>query len=224
MTSGWDGNFGLTKTETLSIGMTSDPPNYPDHPRRMAGASGGFLNQDFVTCGGIDAVEGVEDKCFKLGSVEPFATMMKKRADAASIVLEPGKLWILGGWDENLNELSSTEYIFSDGRNEEGPPMPITHSQHALADHAMVKINDTTSFLVGGWTGSYYSKRTWYYNGNWHRGPDLKKGRSGHSVGIIRDSVTDQVYLVVAGGNFPPINDVEIISVTGTAWETGNLL
>ena len=145
--------------------------------------------------------------------------MMKSRGYAASIVLEPGKLWILGGFDDNANILSSTEFIYADGRNEEGPPMPI-----ALSIHAMVKINQSTSFLVGGRTGSGgYSKRTWYYNGKWIDGPDLLKARAGHSVGIIRDSVTDQVYIVAAGG-IPYTNDVEILDLQENKWEPGNLL
>ena len=106
------------------------------------------MHHDFITCGGYVSDEGYTDKCFKLGSEEPFATMMTKRGYAASIILEPEKLWILGGIDGS-SRLSSTEYIYADGRNEEGPPMPI-----ALSHHAIVKINDTTSLLVGGYTGS----------------------------------------------------------------------
>ena len=142
----------LSQTETLSIKNNGDPPNYPDHPRKIYGATGGFLHKNFITCGGDDSVEDNDkdketNKCYMLGSEEPFATMMKKRAFAASVVLEPGKLWILGGHDENYNFLNSTEYIFVDGRNEEGPPMPI-----ALNEHVMVKINETSSILVGGET------------------------------------------------------------------------
>ena len=241
LTSGWIGPYdgqSVSQTETLSIGSNSDPPYYPDHPRKIDSATGGFLNQNFITCGGYDSDEGVTDKCYLLGSEEPFATMMTKRRNAASIVLdeklwilegssrsivlEPGKLWILGGSDENNNILSSTEYIFADGKNEEGPPMPI-----ALDRHVMVKINGTTSLLVGGWMGnSANNQKSWYYNDKWHIGPNLPKARNGHSVGIVRDSVTTQDYLVVTGGyngSFQ-FNDVEILSVTGNAWETGKFL
>ena len=223
VTSGY-GDFGeLSNTETIDIGKNTEPPKYPDHPRKIDAPTGGFLHQDFVTCGGKDLNEGITNKCYMLGSEEPFATMMKERLLAASIVLEPGKLWILGGYDGGPYEssfLSSTEYIFADGRNEEGPPMPI-----GLSNHAMVKINDTTSFLVGGWTGSARSQKSWYYDGKWLDGPDLEKARNWHSVGIIRDSDTDQVYVVVTGGrDGSNLNDVEISSVTGTAWEPGNLL
>ena len=152
VTSGENDSGFLSQTETLAIGKNSDPPNYPDHPRSIYGATGGFLHHDFITCGGDEGASGEDPShptnyCFKLGSEEPFATMMKKRVYAASIVLEPGKLWILGGYDES-GILSSTEFIFSDGRNEEGPPMPI-----ALYGHAMVKINQSTSLLVGGFPG-----------------------------------------------------------------------
>ena len=217
VTSGYDDSGRLSQTETLSFGNNSDSPIYPDHPRRIDGATGGFLHHDFITCGGNVLDEGFTNKCFKLGSEEPFATMMTKRVYFASVVLEPGKLWILGGSDGSI--LSSTEFIFSDGRNEEGPSMPI-----ALWRHAIVKINGTTSLLVGGYTGSAYSQKSWYYEGNWNYGPNLKKARSIKSGGIIRDQVTNQIYIVVAGGGSNYLNDVEILSVTGTAWETGNLL
>ena len=73
-----------------------------------------------------------------------------------------------------------------------------------------------------------YSKRTWFYDGKWIEGPNLRKGRVDFSFGIIRDPVTDQVYIVVTGGHGDDgtfvSSDVEILSVTGTAWETGKLL
>ena len=215
-----DQNPALNNTETLTIGNNAQSQSqYPDHPRFIHGATGGFLNNYFITCGGVDSVEDHTDKCYMLGSEEPFATMMKERLLAASIVLEPGKLWILGGSDTGY-VFSSTEYIFADGRNEEGPPMPIV-----LWGHAMVKINDTTSFLVGGLRIQDLSEKTWYYNGKWLDGPDLKTARWGHSVGIIRDSVTDQVYLVVAGGiTWESINDVDIIDLQENKWEQGKLL
>ena len=218
MTSGWDG-YQLSKTETLTIGNNSQPQSqYPDHPRKIDGATGGFLNNDFITCGGYDTVEGYTDKCYKLGSEVPFATMMTKRWRAASIVLEPGKLWILGGVRDD-GRLSSTEYIFADGINEDGPPMPI-----ALASHSMVKINDTTSILVGGFIGSGSSRKSWYYEGKWLDGPDLQKARNFHSVELIRDSVTAQVYVVVAGGwDSSCLTDVEIMDLQENKWETGKL-
>ena len=204
--SGW-----LTNTETIDIGNNSEPPYYPDHPRRLYAATGGFLHQDFITCGGA-----VTNQCFNFDG--PFTTMMMERKGAASVVLDNEKLWILGG--ENVSSIhSSTEYIFSDGRVEEGPSMPIP-----LTDHAMVKINKTTSFLVGGVDGmnTYFNYKSWFYDGNWIEGPDVQSYRDQASVGIVRDSVTDQVYIVLAGG-FKK-SDVNILSVTGSAWETGNLL
>ena len=239
LTSGFNGlPLRLSKTETLTIGNNAQPQfQYPDHSRKIAGATGGFLNNDFITCGGYYSDESntdctnacdpstFTDKCFKLGSEEPFATMMTKRNLAASIVLEDEKIWILGGSSSKYSDstLSSSEYIFSDGRNEDGPPMPI-----ALQVHAMVKINETTSFLVGGIHNLdyFYSKRTWYYNGNWIEGPDLELGRYSHSLGIIRDSVTLHEHVVASGGmgNGEYLNNVEILDVQENKWESGNLL
>ena len=226
VTSGYNGNT-LSKTETLTIGNNAQPPfQYPDHPRKIHGAIGGFLNKDFVTCGGLDSVEGYTDKCYMLGSEVPFATMMRKRWTAVSIVLsstvlEDEKIWILGGYDGDSG-LASTEYIFSDGRNEEGPPLPI-----ALYGHAMVKINETTSFLVGGYRhGIGKSQKSWFYDKKWIDGPDLKVARNGLSLGIIRDSVTLHEYVVATGGydDSSYLNDVEILDLQENKWEPGELL
>ena len=210
----------LSNTEIINIGNNSEPLHYPDHPKKNYGATGGFLNKYFITCGGYVSGESITDKCYKLGSDGPFSAMMMKRIEAASIVLEAEKLWILGGRSGSSNSrLSSTEYIFSDGRNEEGPPMPIS-----LNSHAMVKINKTTSFLAGGYSGDY-SKRTWFYDGKWIEGPNLEKGRMHLSLGIIRDFVTFHEYVVAAGGSDGKnLNDVEILDVQENKWKPGNLL
>ena len=220
--SGYNSHY-LSETEILNFGNTvGQSPQFQDHPKSIYGATGGFLNEEFITCGGYILDELLANKCFKLGSEGPFVTMYKERFRAASVFLNPGKLWILGGADKYFDSLSSTEYIFADGRNHDGPPMPI-----GLTGHAMVKINQSIPFLVGGLDNDGFSNRTWFYDGKWLEGPDLQKARYQHSVGTLRDPVTAQVYIVVAGGwgmGMEILNDVEILSVTGTAWETGNLL
>ena len=222
VTSGWNGRR-LRDTETLSIGNNDEPPQYPFHPRELSDATGGFIGEDFVTCGGIDSTTGKiirTEYCYKLG-IGAFAMMTTVRFRAASIVLEDEfALWVLGGIDRNYNTLSSTEIVYKDGRTERGPDMPLT-----LWGHKIVKINDTTSLLVGGYTGSVItSKWTWYFNGNWIRGPDLITERCRHSLGIVQDIITMEKYIVVAGGHDGGTDtSVEIMSVSGTTWETGKL-
>ena len=72
--------------------------------------------------------------------------MTKGRRNAASIVLG-NKLWILGGrGDRDSNSERTSEYFSpSNGRIEYGPDLPI-----GLWEHAAIKINDTTSMLIGG--------------------------------------------------------------------------
>ena len=144
VTSGYGDSGYLRNTEILTIGnKNGQTPQYRDHPRKISGATGGFVGTILLTCGGYDIVEGYTEKCYKIGSEGSFVSMMEKRKYAASIVLDDETIWILGGRSSKI--LSSTEYIYSDGRKEEGPPMPI-----ALYQHAMVKINETTSFLGRG--------------------------------------------------------------------------
>ena len=58
VTSGYSAFGHLSNTETIDIGNNLEPPYYPDHPRRINAATGGFLHQDFVTCGGVYLAEG----------------------------------------------------------------------------------------------------------------------------------------------------------------------
>ena len=218
VTSGMPQNH---KTEILKMGNDGDePPKYPNDPRMIYAAAGGFLGgNNFIICGGQDIVEyTVTNKCFKLGLIDTFAVMKKNRSNAASIMLKD-KLWILGGWDGNgIDRYSSTEYIFSDGRSEEGPPMPI-----AIKDHVIIKINYNTFLVIGGYGNNGYYNNTWFYsNGKWSDGPALVNKRSRHSVGIVRDSVTLQEYFVVTGGLNGDRN-VEILRSDGIGWEAGKL-
>ena len=82
--------------------------------------------------------------------------------------------------------LKPTAEIFSEGSWKAiEPEMPF-----GVMDHCMVLINSTTAMLIGGKIdGSYYSKRTYFYNfddNNWISGPDLKFGRYEHVCGMVK--------------------------------------
>ena len=77
-----------------------------------------------------------------------------------------------------------------------------------INDHAIIMINQTTAFFVGGNQGNgplQYSNKTYYLNvesSEWKRGTDLKTGRMGHTTGVLVDHITNsQIAAVVAGKN-----------------------
>ena len=116
----------------------------------------------------------------------------------------------------------SSEYILHDGSQEDGPDLPI-----ALEKHAAIKINETHSMLIGGYTPWHVLSKTWFYSdltGKWKDGPDLLQARYDHSVGFITDPVTQETFIVVTGGNDDHTNyldSVEILNKEGTAWISG---
>ena len=121
-------------------------PTYQNHSKAVQGAIGGFIANQFIICGGYIDGEDVIKECYNIGTTNTtlHGNMKKKRFHAASIVLAD-RLWILGGRDGNSNFLKSTEYILHDGRQEDGPDMPI-----GLVQHAFIQINETSFMLVGG--------------------------------------------------------------------------
>ena len=64
----------------------------------------------------------------------------------------------------------------------------------------------------------------------WYRGPDLIKGRLYHAAGTIKDSVTDQIIIVVTGGQKDggpegTLNSVELLMPFATAtWVEGSII
>ena len=215
VTTGSNPNY-LSNTEILKLdNNVGQPPQYENHSMEIDGATGGLLGTQLITCGGYDGNDEIS-RCYKLGSSGTFATMNRERDYPASIVLTD-KLWILGGQNNGGNRiLFSTEYIFSDGRTENGPEMPT-----ALTRHAAVKINQSTSLLAGG--NEFIRDTYWFYNGNFTKGPSLLKRRRSLSLGIVRDSETLLEYVVATGGydgNY--LSDVEILN--GTSWKAGKLL
>ena len=155
--------------------------------------------------------------------------MKKKRRSAASIVLG-NKLWILGGEGDINSERTSEYFSPSNGSIEYGPDLPI-----GLCRHAAIKINDTTSMLIGGvdTENEGDSAKTWFYSHlteQWIDGPDLLEARSTLAVGLIMDSMTQELLIVVTGGyEYSNYNDylksIEILNldiyVDQNTWKSG---
>ena len=164
--------------------------------RRTFGATGGLLDGLPVICGGSnDKIHSIaKDQSKFLGQLSV------RRNHAASVVLSNNTLWVTGGFDQSGNSIKTTEIVTKDGQTSQGPDLPL-----ALSSHAIVPLNSGAFILIGG-NGNPYgvfenSATHFYEKKGWRPGPNLKKGRDGHTAGVLTDRVSTIKYIVAVGGH-----------------------
>lgn len=178
-------------------------------------AVGGLLgNNKAVICGGFYP----SNQCYQVtqSSLLSFAQMSVARVDAAMVQFG-NSLWILGGFDESHNVLSSTEFIHENGQIESGPDMPL-----ALFGHSVIALNQSTYLLTGGETrNKTLSNATFLFNiadFKWSRDRDLNFARRDHGIAHFREESGDE-FVVVSGGLGGNSSTIEIYHQYG--WRMG---
>ena len=175
------------------------------------GSVGGLIQEKLIICGGFQATH----QLFVIGQLSK--NMLKHRVSASSVVLNTSTLWVVGGRDDDYNDLSSTELITLDQPPAKGPKLPFK-----VYSHGMVKYNDNAIYIIGGWQNGSESKDTWILdpsNGfRVKKGPSLKEARIGFSCGKML--FQGKLILVVAGGFVS--NSVEILDPSSNqGWTYG---
>ena len=146
--------------------------------------------------------------------------MIEKRERAASVALDQSTLWIVGGHDEHLNALRSTEFIKLGQPSVKGPDLPFT-----ISDHSMIQYDEKSIYIIGGWQNESISRKTWIVdptNGlKIKEGPSLNKARSSH--GCAKMTINGRTVLVVAGGYTSGyLDSVEILDPSeNNVWTQG---
>ena len=145
--------------------------------------------------------------------------MLKKRARASSVVLNQSTLWVTGGYDERLTDLSTTEFITLDEAAATGPKLPFT-----IYGHGMVMLNDHAIYIIGGFQNGSTSRDTWIVdlsnNGfEIQKGPSLNQARYEFSCGKMLSH--GKVLLVVAGGVGKDTVEILDPSSAGQGWIFG---
>ena len=205
--------------------------NMASFAKYRGGATGALVDGTPLICGNDYRNDG-SDECYIItnSSTSFVSKMNSKRSEAASVVVNINKLWVLGGRDDYSSYLSSSEYIQIGIGSSTGPELPL-----AVYDHAMVALNQSTFMLIGGDHGGYvYLSKTFYFeesNQNWIPGPDLQQARTGHAAGLGTDTATSQQYIAVTGGRYYDsdiywyiyLSSVEILysGETEWHWQTG---
>jgi hypothetical protein len=188
-----------------------------DYPLPGFCAVGGLLNDvNPLVCGGYHTVA---DECYIVGQSGPKAKLLEGRDTAASLVLNHSHIWITGGLDGNQDRLSSTELVSVGQPTSKGPELP-----KAVYGHCLVRVNDSTALLIGGFDG-WFSDESYYMSledQSWSQGLNLKEGRYAHTCGVFKSSVHQGRTVVIAagghnGGNV--MNSVELLDFsTADTW------
>ena len=200
--------------------------NLPPFPEEIRSATGSVIQGQPLVCGGYDKDWNAKEDCWTLEksrtSWRRLTTMTSKRTTAASVPVNNTYLWILGGYDGD-GPTKSTEYVDLEGNSKTGPDMPLP-----ISSHAIVALENSTYFLIGGRTDDdQHSEKTYYFSEEtqqWSQGPNLKQGRAIHTAGLIIDEVTAERYTIVAGGigdGWSTLDSTEILYPGATEWQQG---
>ena len=154
--------------------------------------------------------------------------MIKQRSGAASVILNNGYFWIVGGIrifmhsdgpvDPGILCRSSTEFFSPVQPSIRGPEMPFT-----IAYHSMVQISESRIFILGGELNGLKSNKTWIAKSPFdgfeiEEGPPMNFERSFHCSGMMM--IGNEPTLIVAGGKNS--DTVEILnSFTNSQWMAG---
>ena len=172
----------------------------PDFPLEVRGAVGFWTAQGPMVCGGYK-----ENKCFLYKNHQwmPSTNMGTQRGYASAVQIDSNQAIIIGGYDENGNDLKSTEVISTTGSGE-GKDFPVT-----IYSHCSFKINSTHALVTGGWQDGPRSASTWFVDLTTTTvtpGPKMTSARGRHGCSTLQ--LGRKTFGVVAGG-FDHPNDLD---------------
>ena len=164
----------------------------PDFPFKIWGAVGFNTVKGPVVCGGPG-----ENRCFLLKRHQwmPFHNMTTVRCIASATEVNNDQTLIIGGFDENGNDLKTTELITSSG-SVEGKDFPVT-----IWAHCTIKINSTHALVTGGWQDDFVSASTWFVDlttTTFTPGPPMKMKRLHY--GCTTFNLGTKTFGIVSGG------------------------
>ena len=188
----------------------------PNFPLQLFGVVGFLTAQSPTVCGGRKGggkPRNARNKCWLLKEHQwmPWTNMGTARYSASAIKINPNQTLIIGGNDENGNDLKTTELISSSG-SEEGNRFPVT-----IARHCSFKINATHAMVTGGHQdGSKDASSTWFVDLTTTTvtpGPSMKTERGYHGCSIFQHG--NKSFGIVSGGfsNRTRLDSTEMIDL-----------
>ena len=228
VTTGFGNSGDMSTTELIDVNgtCTSSLPNYPV---KIKAATGVYIDGKIVICGGNYPYS---NKCYQLMNDEDAFELiyaMDEYREGAKAIVSQGNMLVTGGRDnDTYNKIITSEFVNYLIQNNTASRLKIQMPE-PVHRHAILNINHSTIFLIGGVTASSsYTKKTHYYNHNtkqWKKGPELKIGRSTHTAGLLIDHVTLNQHVAVVGGfnlaNGGKLNSVELLLHGENVWSQG---
>ena len=200
-------------------------------PNLLVRDSVGFLTDLGPTiCGGdyysaFTDTNYITEKCYILTNGKKWNNSFNltiPRADASVIQISASKALVIGGYDENGNDLNTMETVNSSGSTRSENTLPFVYALGGCA----TKVNETHGLLIGGWQDGNVSSHTHFINLNTLEtspGPELKQKRERFGC-----AVADNTKVVVGGGvedswPFKLLATTEILDLTmpNPSWTSG---
>ena len=193
-----------------------------DCPLDGFGAIGFWTAQGPAVCGGYEG----GNKCFlfKENQWMPWTNMGTARTSASAIQINPNQALIIGGWDENINDLkgdgddlkTTTELISSSG-SEEQNQFPVT-----IYGHCSFPINSTHAMVTAGIQDRKFSAKTWFVDLTTTAvtpGPTMKTGRTYHGCSSVQHGTKS--FGIVAGGYGQDSTEMLDLDQESPTWTEG---
>jgi len=191
---------GPTSTYTTKTELWPKPDSQcslHDFPLEVGGAVGFWTAQGPTVCGGSKIGRLTENRCFLYTKNQwmPWTNMGTARWGASALQINPNQALIIGGYDENLEDLKTTELISSSGSEEQNNfPVKISY-------HCSFPFNATHAIVTGGVQDGSRSANTWFVDlatTTFTPGPTMKTERIGHGCSTFQHGTKS--FGIVSGG------------------------
>ena len=234
LVGGWADGFFMNSPELFDLtGECST--NLTEYPTNIASATGQLMDDKIVICGGTPRAGISTNRCYQLkhgnDSFQLVYSMKMERWHCDSILLQ-GNMLVTGGENTHYQKSDTGEYINQQLGNNSAPK-PDIHLPEPIMGHSLIKINESTLFLVGGFVNQapniISTNKTHYWmndKNQWRSGPDLKNMRGCHTAGLLIDHATNTKIVAVVGGephccDGVAIDSVELLIQDQNDWITG---
>ena len=187
-----------------------------DYPLEVSDAVGFMTALGPAVCGGPEI-----KRCFVYQQHQwiPFTNLKTPRYGASAIEVSRHQTLIIGGEDENWDDLKSTELITSSG-SEDGKDFPVT-----ITGHCTFKINSTHGLVTGGvQDGDYRSANTWFVElptTTFTEGPTMRRGRERHGCATFH--LGSKIYGIASGGEDLDSTEIIDLAQNSPTWTKGML-
>ena len=222
-----NGEENLNSVEVINLQVENSVcKNLPDF-KFISKQNIGFLFNNTIPfiCGGHDGITS-RSECFslKLSTDEwtPSKFLNVPRADSAIVPNTAQTEFMVIGGHRSDTLLNSMEVYSLSGWTQ----LKNADLAAGVRSACAVALTNVSVILIGGWTENGEAlQNTFLFNKSsnvWHTFSPLNTGRSQHSCGKMASALTNEDYIIVAGGwNGEGLSSTELLEPGSTIWKNG---